>query len=88
MSASQWRQYRVESDQLAEGARQHATATREHHRQLIELYGRPAKTIEDWTMISQLIVSTRAGYEAASVLATLANRAATIADTLERNENR
>ena len=88
MSASAWKQYRLESDELAEGARRHAGATREHHRQLIELYGKPAKTTQDWTMISQLIVSTRAGYDAATVLATLANRAATIADTLERNENR
>jgi hypothetical protein len=88
VSASRWRQYVIESDELAEGARRHAQATREHHRQLIELYGKPAKTHEDWSMISQLIVSTRAGYDAASTLATLAGRAAQIADTLERNENR
>lgn len=88
MSASAWRQYRVESDELADAARRHASATREHHRQLIELYGKPAKTQQDWQMISQLIVSTRAGYDAATTFATLANRAATIADTLERNEHR
>jgi len=88
MSASQWRQYRVESDELADAARRHAKATLEHHRQLIELYGAPAKTQSDWSMISQLIVSTRAGYDAATVFAQLSVRAAMIADTLERNENR
>jgi hypothetical protein len=88
MSASAWKQYRVESDELADAARRHAAATREHHRQLIELYGSPAKTQQQWQLISQLIVSTNAGYAAASTFATLAVRAATIADTLERNENR
>ena len=88
MSASRWRQYLVESDELADAARRHAQATREHHRQLIELYGKPAKTTDDWSTISQLIVSTRAGYDAAHVLSLLANRAASVADTLERNEAR
>lgn len=83
-----WRQYLVESDELAAAARGHAQATAEFHRQLVELYGRPAKTHEDWTTISQLIITTRAGYDRATVLATLANRAATIAETLERNEHR
>lgn len=85
---SDWRGYVIESDQLAEAARRHAAATAEHHRQLVELYGKPAKTQQDWQTISQLIVTTRAGYEAATTFAQLAQRAATIADTLERNGNR
>lgn len=88
MSASRWRQYVVESDELADASRRHVQATLEHHRQLIELYGNDAKTQQDWQMISQLIVSTRAGYDAAATFATLADRAARIADTLERNETR
>lgn len=83
-----WQSYLRESDELAEAARGHAQATAEYHRQLVELYGRPAKTHEDWTKISQLIITTRAGYDRATVLATLADRAAKIADTLERNEHR
>lgn len=80
-----WRDYVRESDELAEAARGHAQATTVFHHQLVELYGKAAKTHEDWTTISQLIITTRAGYDRANVLATLANRAATIAQTLERN---
>lgn len=86
--ASAWRQYRIESDELAAASRGHAQATREYDRQLLELYSQPAKSTEEWQRISQLIVTVRNGYEAASTLATLSARAATIADILERNENR
>lgn len=83
-----WRQYLVESDELAAAARGHAQATAEYHRQLVDLYGKAAKTTQDWTTISQLIITTRAGYDRATVLATLANRAAVLADTMERTEHR
>jgi hypothetical protein len=81
-----WHDYVQESDKLAFDAKRHANATRVHHQNLVELYDRPAKTERDWTAISQLIVTVRAGYEAAGVLATLSQRAAILAELTERTE--
>lgn len=81
-----WDEYAQESDQAAYKAKQHAIATAEFHRQLVELYGKPAKTTEDWSRVSQLIVTCRAGYDAAAMYAQLAQRAAVMADLTQRTE--
>lgn len=82
----EWHDYAQESDQCAEKAKQHANATAVFHRELIELYGKPAKTQADWMRVSQLIVSCRAGYDAAAMYAQLSQRAAVMADLMERTE--
>lgn len=73
--------YRIQSDECAEAARRHAAASAEFHRQLVDLYGKPAKSTDDWQRVSAMIVQTNAGYAAANVWATLALRAATLATT-------
>lgn len=76
------RQRRIEqSDQHADQAQRHADAARETGRQLVELYGKPRKTTEDWSRISELAQLTRFGLEAADVEATLALRQAYLVRT-------
>lgn len=76
------RQRRIESsDRHADQAGRHADAARETGRQLVELYGKRAKTTEDWTRISELARLTEFGLKAADVQATLALRQAYLVKT-------
>lgn len=76
------RQRRIEaSDRHADQAGRHADAARETGRQLVDLYGKPRKTTEDWTRISELGRLTEFGLKAADVEATLALREAYLVRT-------
>lgn len=71
------RQRRIESsDRAADLAARHAEAAAESARQVVDLYGKPRKTTEDWSRISELARLTDFGLKAADVHATLALRQA------------